>query len=231
MIIAISQRRIQEYSGADVLEASYPKFFCKLGVNLIPIPNDPENAIKFLSNFKIDGIILSGGGDVQPILYGGNVEIEGNYAPERDATEKILIETALKNNIPLLGICRGLQSINVYFGGKIIQSLEKDFKGSINHRNTRHMITISDMSIKSELGKDQFEINSYHNLGLDNSCIAPDLIAFALAPDNSIEGVYHPQYRIAGIMWHPERETEPSILNDLLVNAFLKREYFWKYLR
>jgi putative glutamine amidotransferase len=112
-------------------------------------------------------------------LYGGN-------APERDATDEVLIEHAIKNNIPLIGICRGMQSILCHFGGTL--------KTVENHVAVRH-------KIRGEISR---EVNSYHGFCAEE--IPDRLEMLAIAPDDTIEAVRHKQYQILGIMWHPERE-------------------------
>lgn len=228
MLIAITQRRNPEYGGADVLEANYTNYYNKLGVTLVPIPNNARHVRKYFDQLKVDGIILSGGGDVQPSLYQGIITLTGDYSLERDETERTLLEIALEEDLPVLGICRGMESINVNFGGRLIQSMERDLKGALNHRRTRHGLTLSEDSIVSSMGTNTFEVNSYHDLGIGRQQLSPQLVPFAFAGDQTIEGFYHPEHAIAGIMWHPERETSPHALNDFLINAFLSRQLFWE---
>ena len=127
-----------------------------------------------------------------------------------------------------MGICRGMQSINVNFGGSLIQSIERDFNGGLNHRRTRHDVTISDNSIIKSMRTNTFEVNSYHDLGISKQQLSSELNPFALVADKTIEGIYHPKHAIAAIMWHPERENSQHALNDFITKAFLSRKLFWK---
>jgi len=215
MIIAISQRHTADHDGIDALEASYVEYFGALGVTLIPVPNNVKYVQNYFDELHIEGIILSGGGDIQPMLYGGQPVASGNYAPERDATERALLAIALEQDIPILGICRGMEFMNVYFGGKI-QSIA-DVAGGIVHDETRHDITLSDETLAEAAGADVLEVNSYHRMVIGEGQLAPPLIAFAAAPDHTIEG-----------FWHPEREAAPHALNKVLIDAFLLRKLFWK---
>jgi gamma-glutamyl-gamma-aminobutyrate hydrolase PuuD len=226
MLIAISQRHTADHNGIDALEVSYVEYFSALGATLIPIPNNAKYVQSYFDELHIDGIILSGGGDIQPALYGGKPITSGNYAPERDETEKALLAIALEQDIPVLGICRGMEFINVYFGGKI-QSVA-DVAGSIAHDETRHNIMLSDEALVEAARADVFEVNSYHRMVIGEDQLAPQLVAFAVATDYTTEGFYHPEFAVAAIVWHPEREAAPHMLNKLLVDAFLMRKLFWQ---
>lgn len=230
MLIAISQRgeRESRYGSIDVLERSYPEYFDRFGLNLIPIPNYPRTVEKYFSDLKIEGVILSGGGDVQPSLYGGNPDYPGNYSPERDETEKSLLEIAIDRDLPVLGICRGMQFLNAYFGGQLIQNIKGEIPNAMDHIATQHPIILSEGFIAAQLGTNRIDVNSYHNQGFTEDQLSSELTPFAFAEDHTIEGLYHPKYAIAAIMWHPERFKQPSPLNDLLTKAFASRQFFWR---
>ena len=230
MLVAISQRgeRESKYGSVDILERSYGEYFDRFDVNLIPVPNVGRVLKKYFHQLKVEGIILSGGGDVHPSLYGGDINYPGNYSSDRDETEKSLLEIALDQGLPVLGICRGMEAINVNFGGKLIQNLEKDVADALNHRGTRHSITVSEDSIVNSMETDTFEVNSYHDLGIGTQQLSSQLIPFAVAEDQTIEGLYHPEHAIAAVMWHPERENSLHALNEFLTNAFISRKLFWR---
>jgi putative glutamine amidotransferase len=225
MIVAISQRHKGDHGGVDVLESSYVEYFSKLGVTLVPIPNNVDHVSGYFENLHVDGIILSGGGDIQPVLYGEDATLSGNYAPERDDTEKALIDIALEQDIPILGICRGMEYMNVYFGGRI-QPITDIINGLV-HDETRHDVVLSDESLIRDVGA-TVEVNSYHRMVIGEDQLSSGLTAFAAATDRTIEGFYHPEFAAAAIVWHPERETEPHKLNGVLVDAFLSRKLFWR---
>ena len=214
MLIAITQRRNPAHGGSDVLEIAYSRFYSTFHAKLIPIPNNSTQIRSYFEHLKIDGIILSGGGDVAPSLFGGNLTVSGDYSSERDDSEKILLEISLEKDLPVFGICRGLQAINVHFGGKLIQRFRKNILYRFNHRGTRHNIITSEKSIVSAMGHNIFEVNSYHNCIMGIEQLSPLLKPFAFAEDKTIEGIYHPDYSIAAVMWHPERENSPHALNE-----------------
>ncbi len=226
MLIAISQRNIGEEKGASrgTLENDYVKYFENFGITLLLIPNVCKNIEKYFDELPVKGIILSGGDDVNPSLYGGKGQ-NRRVSAERDDTEKKLVEISIKKKIPLIGICRGAQLANVFFGGKLVQNI-KSVTG-INHVGTAHLINIIGKEPADLFEKEKFTVNSYHDHGINASSLSADLIPFALSSDGIVEGFYHPKYAIAGILWHPERQGCDKEANKKLVEAFLRRTFFW----
>lgn len=146
----------------------------------IPVPNDAQIARETVAVVGPAAIVLTGGNSL--VKYGGN-------APERDATDRALIELAVTQRIPLYGFCRGMQSVLDYFGNELVR-----VKG---HVAVRHEITGCE---------ETQEVNSYHNeacIELKNDC----LTALMRTADGVIEKVRHKHLPIVGTMWHPERET------------------------
>lgn len=228
MVVAISQRSNQEHGGVDVLEVSYVNYFSKFGITLIPIPNKSEITGDYFNQLNIEGLIISGGGDIRPCLYGGKTDREGNYSVEREKTEKKLIEIATEKNLPILGICRGMEYINIYFGGKLLSKTSKFMKNGLKHDETRHEVNIVDNEIVNILGINKVSVNSFHRFGICDRQLSKQLLPFAYAGDLSIEGIYHPKMPVTAIMWHPEREKSFHKLNKLLINAFIHKELFWR---
>lgn len=230
MLVAISQRgeRESKYGSVDILERTYVEFFEKFGANLIPVPNIGRAIRRYFQQLRVEGIILSGGGDVHPSLYGGDINYPGNYSLDRDETEKSLLEIALEEDLPVLGICRGMQLINVHFGGKLIQNIKSDIENALGHVGTKHSVGIHEDLAVNTLGIDTTEVNSYHNQGFTRDQLSTEFIPFAVADDLTIEGIYHPRRAIAAVMWHPERSISPTPLDQILTRAFISRELFWE---
>lgn len=223
MITLISQRVIKTKHGkVDALEYPYQEYFDGYGMNLVPIPNNLKN-LDFYFGLPVKRIILTGGGDVHPNLY-GEKEGEGNYSEERDETEKKLLDFAAKNKIPVLGICRGMQFLNVYFRGKLIkvENISKE-----KHVDNDHKIRIVDERLRDLIGK-KIEVNSYHGYGLGEKEFSTELKIFAESNQGIIEGFYHPSLPIVGMQWHPERKSPDEKSNDKLMKAFLNKELFWE---
>jgi len=208
MLIAISQRNDKNKYGifVDSLESNYVEYLERFGASVIPIPNSPRNLKSYFEEIPIQGLVLSGGNDI------GDSEL-------RDNLERKMLEFAIEKKLPVLGICRGMQFINDYFGGK----LEKVQK----HVRVDHKVEFSDDKIKEFFGE-TFKTNSYHNYGINDSGLSPEFRVFARASDGVIEGLYHPKYCIAGIQWHPERDSPDKKINAKIINAFLDRELYWK---
>jgi L-glutamine-phosphate cytidylyltransferase len=216
MRIAISQRHQKNQRGEDIdiLEQSYISYFTKLGFTLIPVPNNLTNVAEFLENINVEGVILSGGNDVSSQLYGGNIE-SNSQSSSRDKTEHQMVNYCIQNKIPLLGICRGIQFLNVYFGGKLV-TFNDHLPG------TNHQVNC----FESELGE-AFNVNSYHNQGFTENELGNELKVFA-RDSNIIEGIYHPDLPIAAIQWHPERESPNKEINEKIVLAFRESKLFWR---
>lgn len=226
MLIAISQKNDQNKHGnfIDSLENSYINYLEKLGIKLLIIPNSTESVNYYFNRFPIEGMILSGGNDVDPELYGGVRGKNSSLTIARDNTEKKMLEIAVEKKMSLLGICRGMQIINVFFGGKLIDLNENEEI----HPVKEHLIEIINSKAEEILGKNSI-INSYHNFGITKELLSPKLKAFAICSDQKvIEGIYHPDLPIVGIQWHPERFSPDSEFNEKLVRMFMEKKLFWK---
>ncbi|AZL16263.1 gamma-glutamyl-gamma-aminobutyrate hydrolase family protein [Rickettsiales endosymbiont of Stachyamoeba lipophora] len=178
-IIALTQRVdfITDYNEKrDAIDQRISKLLFNCDYIPLLLPNDLAIATVLFNIYKPSGILLSGGGDLAN--YGG-------ASPERDELENWLIKQSIDNNLPLLGICRGMQAIGNHFGEKLEQLK--------NHVATTHTINASR------------EVNSFHNFGFVE-LKTQNFIATHLANDGSIEAFKHNSYNIYGIMWHPERE-------------------------
>jgi len=184
----------------DAISHDWTKYFSDNNIIPIFIPNNLSNLDLFLDTVNIDGIILSGGDNPGDSL-------------ERDLTEKKLLNYGIKKNLPIIGICRGLQVINNFFGGKI----EVDASG--NHVKTDHEIEIIDDEFKSFFNSNQLIVNSFHNNIILEKFLGKELNIFAKSKyDNTIEGVIHEKFPIIGVMWHPERDKQSNEIN--LINKF-----------
>ncbi len=211
--IGISLRIVKSESyeeKRDVLSQNWPQFFEKL--NLIPIfiPNVMSNLEFYLDSIGLDGIILSGGDNI------------GDY-PERDSTENTLIQYGIHNNLPIFGVCRGMQMINYFFDGTILNN------SSQNHVGKSHGIKISNNTLSNKLNSKLITVNSFHNNLIKDENLGINLVSFARTiSDNTIEGIFHKEYKILGVMWHPERDQNQN--NELILNCIFHDEDFWENL-
>ena len=171
----------------------------------------------------IDGLLLSGGSDLDPSYYGEEPLPElGTTIPERDAFEVAILEHALERGMPVFGICRGLQVLNVALGGTLYQDLPSQFgtDGLIAHRQQMpkwqwtHEIEVSSGSgTASIMESTDLRVNSYHHQAIKD--LAEPLVAVAYASDGVIEAVESPDlsdHWLLGVQWHAEamRDVEGS---------------------
>ncbi|MFQ5620455.1 MAG: gamma-glutamyl-gamma-aminobutyrate hydrolase family protein [Candidatus Nanoarchaeia archaeon] len=197
----------------DFLYDNYTQYYQDYGLELIPVSNFLKDIPEFLEKNRIEGVLLSGGNSVHPERY-GSTETKEDASKERDQTEETLIQEALNRNIPILGICRGMQFLNVFFGGKL--------RTREGHVRVIHEITLDHPALPKTASA-----NSFHNEVILKEDLSQNLKSFALT-DDVVEGFYHPSKPVAAIQWHPERDESPEELNKLLLNAFKLRELFWK---
>jgi putative glutamine amidotransferase len=162
------------------------------------------------------GVLLSGGGDVQPSIYGAAAHPTFSPAEEgRDEYEIELVRRALEADLPIFAICRGIQVLNVALGGTLVQDIPDEVSRSIDHmvREPRvaiaHDIWMAPDSLLERLMRARIEkgddcpVNSRHHQAVKD--LGEGLIATANAPDGIIEAVEHPNYRFClGVQWHPE---------------------------
>jgi putative glutamine amidotransferase len=218
MQIAITQRVIENETYAerrDALSHDWSNYLCKVfpGCAVLPVPNTPSNVSGWFDSLEIDAVLLSNGNDWLD-------------APDRDQTEKVILEQALEMKIPVLGVCRGLQVLNVLFGGDLENALPD--VTDLNHVARNHQVRLLD-SVFIDLAKaEQVSVNSYHNQGVVNKGLAPDLKAFAMAEDDVVEGIYHPQQAVMAIQWHPERNGSSAQFDALIMKKFFTEGAFWR---
>jgi putative glutamine amidotransferase len=198
------------------------------GIPIILPYINPEISLETLP--LCDGIILSGGEDVDPKLFGQDPHLQlGPTTPERDLAEIALVKYALENNIPLFAICRGVQILNVALGGTLIQDIPSQVKEPIQHsqQNDRshdtHWVTISrDSKLFEIVGSDRVRVNSLHHQAIGR--VANDLRVVAQSSDGIVEAVeyIYPTTFTVGVQWHPESmaRTNPT-MNDMF-KEFIK---------
>jgi putative glutamine amidotransferase len=180
------------------------------GLPLVLAPGTPEDAPVLLD--RLDGLLLTGGADVDPELYGEPAhESVKRVVPERDALEIALSREALRRDMPLLAICRGHQVLNVATGGTLIQDLPSQWKGAVNHDpegerwSPAHEVRIlPGTRLREILGQERVEVNSFHHQAVKEPGQGVVVSAYGEG-DNVVEGIEIPDRRLAvGVQWHPE---------------------------
>ncbi len=181
----------------------------------------------------LDGLLLTGSpSNVEPSHYGGPPSREGTlHDPDRDATTLPLIREAVRRDMPILAICRGIQELNVALGGTLHQRIF-EMPERFNHRRRSgamtmdqrygpaHPVTLTPEGFLAGLaGAGEIIVNSLHGQGIDRP--APDLRVEAVAPDGQIEGVSLPGARfVVGVQWHPEYKVLENPFSRALFTAF-----------
>ena len=208
--------------GIDFLKQTYVHFFTALEVALIPVSNalpDPAATVEALG---ADGLILSGGGDVSPARYGASNAGSREITRDRDRTEWALLNWAVTRGKPVIGICRGFQVINVYFGGALVQDIPAQIPGACQHHETEHPVAVTHAALAGALGARTLPVNSFHHQAVTADRLAPDLEALALSEaDGVIEALWHRSLPVFGVQWHPERMTPFAQADGWLVRAAL----------
>lgn len=202
------------YEVRDCISHDYIELFNRHGIQPVLIPNNLSNPIDYFENLNCKALILTGGDDVL-ITYEEIKNKNISFKNERDKVEYLLTDYCVKNEIPILGICRGMQLINLYFKGKIDNLSE--MSKTINHVNVNHSIKIVDNEFVINNAMDVI-VNSYHNNGVLLKDISTELKCFAISEDNVVEGLYK-RDKILGIQWHPERSI--SLYNDFIMEKWL----------
>ncbi|RNB87047.1 gamma-glutamyl-gamma-aminobutyrate hydrolase family protein [Brevibacillus fluminis] len=175
---------------------------------LIPLRHHDYAPIRQMAQ-AVDGIILAGGGDPAPHLFGEEpLQGLGEVDYERDLAEMRLIEAARELNKPLLGICRGMQIINVALGGTLIQDIPSQVAGAGQHSQKgslpygSHHVRLEPGFLRDALQTDSVLVNSFHHQAVKDP--APGLRVTAVAPDGIIEAFESDDQMVIGIQWHPE---------------------------
>ena len=194
---------------------------------LLPMTEDDKAQTALLS--RLDGLLLSGGADVAPALYGEEtLPCCGEILPIRDSFEIGIFQKALKASLPVLGICRGIQVINVALGGTLYQDIETQLKGAIKHpcydtpRDKVHEVTVTEDSLLYRAsGLTRFGVNSRHHQGIKQ--LGKGLVATAYSGDGLIEAVDYPQARyVTAVQWHPESLSDRYPEAQTIFNAFVE---------
>jgi putative glutamine amidotransferase len=182
---------------------------------------------------RLDGVLLSGGGDVDPAYYGETPRLELNdVSLERDRPEIALARWAVERDKPVMSICRGIQVFNVALGGTLVQDIPTQLVDALPHmfdgkvvprEHIAHTVAIdSGTRLRELIGAETAQVNSWHHQSLMQ--IAPALTVSARAPDGVVEAAEVPGHRFAvGVQWHPEwlydRQPEMLRLFEGLVQA------------
>jgi putative glutamine amidotransferase len=195
------------------ISAEYTRAVIKAGGCPVIIPTDyPIDEVEYLRD-RLDGILLTGGGDIEPIRYRGKSHPRLTFvSPARDELELTLAKLASKTDWPLLGICRGVQVMNVMMHGTLYVNLPTQINSKLDHNTPydqgrdliAHEVTIeAGTRLAAIIGKSTLPVNSFHHQAAKD--VAHGLKVNARAADGVIEGLELPGHRFfIGVQWHPE---------------------------
>lgn len=205
---------------AALLPVGYPRLVQRAGglAAMLP-PDDPEQAADAVA--RLDGLVIAGGPDVEPVRYGAEREERtGPPAPDRDAWELALIDAALATGVPLLGICRGMQLLNVALGGTLVQHI--DGHAEVVGVFGGHAVKPVPGSLYAGVVPEETFVPTYHHQAVDR--LGEGLVPSAYAADGTVEAVELPSTDwVLGVQWHPEMGEDVRVMRAL-VEAAMPRE-------
>ena len=211
---------------AALIPFAYVRAVERAGGRALLVPPEQDGVEETLD--ALDGLILSGGNDVDPVSYGAEPHAEtGGVRPERDRAELALLEGALARDMPVLAVCRGSQLLNVARGGDLVQHLP-EVVGDEKHRETpgvfsAHGVRVDPASRLGTLVGDRAPVQSHHHQGFGR--VGADLREAAWADDGTLEAVEDPSKRFAlGVLWHPEEGEDEALFRGLVEEAAAYRK-------
>ena len=206
---------------------SYSDAVQRAGGIAVILPPDPAiTADPDLILDRIDGVLLAGGSDIDPATYGAEPEPETTgFRTERDEFELALLRRAIERDQPALGVCRGMQVLNIARGGTITQHLPDRLGGSVRHREVAgtfsdHEVALQPGSLAARVaGSERVAVKSHHHQGVDRVGDGIDVSGRSL-DDEVIEAIELPDRRYAlGVLWHPEEDMESKVIGSLVAAA------------
>jgi len=218
----------KEYAETVTINQSYLEAVRQAGGIPLVIPVDAsEEEMAFLLD-QCDGMVLTGGVDIDPRLYGEEILNDSvSIAPVRDRGEKILCALAEERGFPILGICRGVQYLNVYYGGDLYQDIPTQRETEIAHRmaephrRTCHRCLLeADSPLRDLLGTDEIYVNRHHDQAVRK--VAPGFRVMARCDDGIIEAIWKPDHKFLwGLQWHPEKIWDMDEPSARIFRAFV----------
>jgi putative glutamine amidotransferase len=206
---------------AALVPVDYVRAVERAGGRALLVPPSEDGVDETLG--ALDGLIFSGGSDLDPELYGQEAHAEtSGVVRNRDTAELALLEAALGRDMPVLAICRGSQVLNVARGGDLVQHLP-DVVGDEKHKHTPgtfadHDVSVEDGSRLASVLGDRAPVKSHHHQGFGK--VGEGLRVVAHAEDGTVEAVEDPTRRFAlGVLWHPEAGEDARLFEELVREA------------
>ena len=169
-----------------------------------------------------DGFVFCGGGDIDPRYYGEGDKLHlKNICSIRDGFEAMLFNAAFKTGKSILGICRGMQVINVFMGGNLYQHIDGHMQSDARNIPTHDITLLNGGVLRSIIMKDKIMVNSFHHQAVKH--LAPDLAVDAISPDGHIEAFHANWHKfLLGVQWHPEACFKLDDSSERIFRAFIE---------
>ena len=225
-IIALAPQ-VSPKHGTVYMNHEYSDCIIAAGGLPLVLPLGLDKAILTRYTKLCDGLLLTGGHDIAPAIYGEETRPDcGPTVPERDEMEMALLDLFLAEAKPVLGICRGIQLINAHLGGTLWQHLPAQCPSEVEHNQSppysepAHYVNLS-APLSTMLGCEKLQVNSLHHQAVKSP--APSLKPVAWSPDGLIEAIHDPARRFFwAVQWHPEKLREPASGSEKLFSAFVE---------
>ncbi len=229
-VVVVTRRTLRKEKYIDYVSEAHLELLIRLKLLPVMVPV-VEGTLACLPDYmaNMSGLLIVEGEDVEPIRYeatAANHKYVEQIHPLKDEIEIRLIRTALRKKLPILGICRGSQLLNVVCGGTLFGDVQKEKKTRLKHIDYGHYDTyrhdvaiIPDTPLHQWYGRTELPVNSYHHQGVRE--LAPRFTPMAHADDGLIEGYYDPKCDfVVGLQFHPERMPEEPAGNLSIWKAF-----------
>ena len=210
---------------AALVPHSYVRAVTQAGGIAMLLPPQESGALEAVA--ALDGLVLAGGPDLDPAAYGQDPHPRtGTPNPDRDDWEFALLGEALRQRIPVLGVCRGMQLLNVAQGGRLIQHLPEEV-GDLAHQPAPAVFGDQSVQVRpgsrlaSIVGPGPVPVRCYHHQAVAK--LGSDLLPAAWSGDETVEAIEMPQFGfVIGVQWHPEADPSDNRLFDALVDAAVR---------
>jgi putative glutamine amidotransferase len=213
-------------AAAALVPLAYVRAVERAGGRPLLVPPSENGVEETLA--ALDGLVLSGGADLDPELYGADRHPETNgIRTERDRAELVLLQAALERDMPVLAVCRGSQVLNVARGGDLVQHLP-EVVGDEKHKVMPGVFADHDVDVEAgtrlaELLGDRAPVKSHHHQGYGR--LGAGLVESARAEDGTVEAIEDPSRRFAlGVLWHPEEGEDSRLFEALVAEARAYRD-------